>query len=346
MNFLLYILGRARRNSALRPVGRDAFIARAAAHAAAGRFHDALAGYRNLTETPRCSPVDLLIRGQLHLALNDNDDARDSFARGMGRLLESGGILQEQTPIERLIADAELMLNHGACDPAIKAIQQARALIDLLLSAEAGLVMAQDHIHSGAFTALVRLSDICLKMLARAELSRQLAGALRQRSLRGDLASWAASGKSVTDLLNKEYARLAKLSFRAPSHAETAYRLGLAARAAGRLKEAARAFDRVLAIHPHHMNSAVRLAATVSELSQDTDIKPTLRRALLVPPETMRLFANLSAAAADAQFDASAAIFGVASGDAATIRANLAFALSELGLLDDSRAPWRETVCA
>ncbi len=346
MNFLLYMLGRPRRNSTLRPEGRDALISTAAAHAAAGRLGDALSAYQKLTATPRCSPVDILIAGQLHLALDHNHDARDCFARGMGRLLESSGILQEQTPIERLLADADLMLTHGACDPATKAIQQARTLIDLLLSAEAGLALAQQDIRPVSFTALVSLSDSCLKMLARAELSRQLAGALRQRRLRGDLASWATSGKSISGLLNKEHARLAQLASRAPGHAETAYRLGLVARAAGRLKEAARAFEQVLALHPHHMNSAVRLAATRQALDPSADSAPLLRRALLIPPATLRLFADLSAAAATAQFDASAALFGAATGGIAAVRANLAFALSELGLLDESHEPWREPVCS
>lgn len=340
MNFLLYMLGRARRCTNLRPQGRESLIGTAAVHGAQGKFAEALAAYQKLTGLPGTSAVDMLIRGQLHLLVNEKNEARDCFARGMGRLLESRGAGQEQTQTERLVADAELLLSCGRYDAAIRALRQARAMIDLLLAAEAGLVLSQND-WNGAFTTLVRFSDITMRMLSRAELSRQLAGSLRRRCLSDKLASWATSGKNVDNLLNREFARLSKLAARTPAHAEASYRLALVASALGCGKEAITAFDHVLSLHPHHVSSAVRLATLLRGTSRAAEGKSILQRALFVPAATMKLFADLSTAAVEAQFDASASHFSETCGST-TPRANLALALSELGMLDESREAWRE----
>jgi hypothetical protein len=213
-------------------------------------------------------------------------------------------------------------------------------MIDLLLVAEAGLALAQGSM-KGVFAALTRFSDLTLRLLSRAELSRQVAGSLRRRQLNDKLASWATSDKSVADLLNGEFKRLSQLAAQTPAHAETAYRLALVASASGRGREAVATFGRVLTLHPHHMNSAVRLASLLRGTARDSECVPILHRALLIPASTMKLFADLSTAAGDAQFDASAALFSDAAGSG-TARANLAFALSELGMLDESRETWRE----
>lgn len=340
MNFLLYMLGRARRCTNLRPQGREALIGTAAVHGAQGKLAEALAAYRKLTELPRAGAIDMLICGQLHLVAKENDHARDCFARGISCLLESHGSTPEQTPMERLVADAELLLTYGRYDAAIRATQQARAMIDLLLAAEAGMALAQGSME-GVFAALTRFSDLTLRLLSRAELSRQVAGSLRRRHLSDKLASWATSDKSVSDLLNREFKRLSQIAAQAPAHAEISYRLALVASALGRSKDAITSFERILALHPHHMNSAVRLASLLRGTARDAECVAILSRAQLIPASTMKLFADLSTAAGETQFDASAALFSDATGGC-TARANLAFALSELGMLDESRETWRE----
>jgi tetratricopeptide (TPR) repeat protein len=160
--------------------------------------------------------------------------------------------------------------------------------------------------------------------------------------MRDDLALWATTGENIQALLENECDRLTLLAGQVPGHAEIEYRRGLIARAAGRMDQAAAAFRRVLALHPHHIPSAVRLALT----GADAD---TLRHAFHVPVGTMRLFADFAAAArAQRPFDEMTRHFCAPHTEIEknAARGNLAFALSELALLGESRDAWREPVPA
>jgi hypothetical protein len=202
------------------------------------------------------------------------------------------------------------------------------------------LLAAETPLEESPLASLISLSDLTLRLLARAQLAGHLADSLRRRSLRADLAARSTTSESLQALLATEESRLAGLARRFPSHAEVHYRLGLLASAAGRSRQAAAAFRTVLALHPHHVSSAARLAAADPSTGM-----AILRRAFFVPAETLQLFAALAAAAHDEhRFNRLVARFCAAQPqlDPTSARGNIALALSELALLDDARESWRE----
>jgi tetratricopeptide (TPR) repeat protein len=249
-----------------------------------------------------------------------------------------------------LLGAAQRKLREGRFARAIELLQRARALIDVLLSAEGGQLVAaagagQEKSGRG-LDALVRLNDSTLRLLARVHLARGVAGGLREKRLRDDLAGWATTGRNVAELLETEYRRLSGLSGRWVGHAELGYRLGLLARATGRMAEAVKAFGRVLNVHPHHVASAAML--TVSRPTMELGV---LRAAMSVHPETIKTFGSFAQTAAVddgrrlEQFVGRNSR-GTGGCQGAQVRANLAFALAELGMLDEQRAEWREEVPA
>ncbi len=370
MNFLLYMLGRAQRAAGVRPTPRQLLLSAAATHATKGRMAEALSAYGRLGGAANVTPLDLLVRGHLHLTLEHYRAAQRCFMRGSERLLSrrttpretehpspSGDRGSGRNFIEQLLSHAAGYLRRGRFVRAAELLEQARAILDVLLSAHAGLAIAEAHgddagAHPGigqvesAMVHLARLSDLCLRLLARTHLATHVSEALRERRLREDLASWAITAPCVNGLLEAECDRLSVAAVLEPDHAELHYRLGLVARAAHRLDIAAGAFRQTLRIHPHHVASAARLAATLRQLQTPADDLAILRKALDVRPETLRQFAAFADIAGHpAAFDRAADLICIGQPDPKArmaARSNLAFALSELTLLDPARAAWRE----
>jgi tetratricopeptide (TPR) repeat protein len=300
-----------------------------------------LDAYRTLADSPDAATLDILTCGHLHLICGEHLEAGLCFDQSIARL--HAAVPPAPTPLECLLAESGEWLRHGHYKKAAAALRRARARLEVLLAAESGLLLAtRQPVADSALQTLVHLGDLTLRLLARTQIARHLAGSLRQRQLRCDLAPWATSSESIQSLLDQESDRLALLARQVPGHAQTEYRLGLATRAAGRMDHAAAAFRRVLALHPHHVSSAVRLALANSDAG-------VLDKAFHVPTATMRLFADFAAAAhADRPFDEVAQRLCAprTTLEKATARGNLAFALSELALLDESRESWREPVPA
>jgi hypothetical protein len=101
-----------------------------------------------------------------------------------------------------------------------------------------------------------------------------------------------------------------------------------------------------LRLHPHHFGAAARLAATCLELGETAQVMPVLAVALAMPAELLAHYRALAHAAENpARFDRTVEKLIAESGpaaDPAALRANLALALSELGLLDRAHAHWRD----
>ena len=209
--------------------------------------------------------------------------------------------------------------------------------------------------------ALTNLGDLLLRMLARTHLASNVAAGLRERALRDDLATWATTGADVNELLRSECTLLLESTKQNPDHAEMHYRLGLVARTLGDRTTAQRAFTRVLQLHPHHVLSAARLAATLLQTDQPKAVMPLLAIAFTLPPQTLRNYQQLATTVSNSRtfdravdrlcHDLTTSNANNTSPNSAphrapanptTIRANLAFALAELGLLDDHHATWRE----
>jgi tetratricopeptide (TPR) repeat protein len=361
MNFLIHLLGRIQRADAgIRTAPRDRLLARAAANVARGDFPGALADYRQLTRVARLTPLDLLTRGHLHLVSGHDAAARRDFSRSAHRILAGGSLrrLPDLAPqsggsIGCLLSKADNSLRRGRYAQAAGFLQDACGLLDALLAAQAGLSIARpsstdaqtrENVDRASgepvLVPLARLSDILLRLLARTSLAAHLADSLRKRHLRDDLATWATTTRSVDALLESEYRRLEEVSRSMPDRAESHYRLGLIARVTGRLEPAFKAFSRTLALHPHHVASAARLAATEFQLRMSGGHGASaIAGAFRIPPETLLTFGAFARAASDpGPFDMAVERLCRSIPDD--------FALSELAILDPLRAAWREAIPA
>jgi hypothetical protein len=371
MNFLLYMLGRGCRSSpSTRPMPREVLFAQAARLAADADLPGALRLYDRLASSGR-SPMDLLIRGHLHLLTGDPRAASHDFARGAQRLLSrcddpaacaesTSADAPADTSVERLMARAHSCLQRGRFVRAADILHETRRLLDVLLSAQTALFVAELRLgkpapHHPATLApllpLARLGDIALRLLARTHLAAHLADSLRQRKLRDDLATWATTAQSIDALLASEFQRLLGATRAAPAIAEGHFRLGLIARVVSpqRLDIAHRAFSHTLALHPSHISSAALLAAGQLQRNESID-SAAIDTAFTVSPAMLKTYAAFAQASTEpAPFDTAVDLLCAdLPSDAlrTAARANLAFALSELSILDPARAAWREAVPA
>ncbi|HVX85733.1 MAG TPA: hypothetical protein VH253_13205 [Phycisphaerae bacterium] len=358
MNFVLHILGHAQRPASAWG-GRGATLAGPAltrlrsALLAGQHTHAAelLADLPAADETANLTDTALTFaRGQLNLMAGAYPEAAWCFAEGMERAMGAvDGSLEvgAGSMLENMIAAGEDALRRGNCGRAITLLSSARGLVDELLGAEAGLCVAEariaSHMRAGRVERLVplaRLGDTLLKAEARARLARSV-GALKTANDRADVA-WAVGAGRVTALLEGEFDTLSHACRRLRGHAEVHLRLGLVARALGHADAAAWALGEVLAVHPHHVSTAARLGATLVERGADSArVLGILAVAFAVPADTIRRYAELADAARDPAFDQRVERFAAGS-EGPVARANLAFALAELGLLEGPRAAWRE----
>ena len=380
MNFLLHLIGMTHRDAALRPTLRQSLMKAVCGEALAGHFAGAAQRLNKVAQNAGHGVLPLIC-AHLHLAAHDYRAAADSFSVGVARLngtenscVSEFGPMSAHTEdplpapppparegattrLERLIDSADVHLRQGRYVRAVEFFQQARTLLDTLLSAHAGMIVADARVagretpeSSKPLVALANLGDLLLRMLARTHLASNVAAGLRERSLRDDLAPWATTGSDVDGLLRSEFGFLLESTRQNPDHAETHYRLGLVARAIGDRKAAERAFARVVQLHPHHVLSAARLAATLLQIDQPDAVMPLLATVFAVPSQTLRNHERLANTVSDRRsFDRAVARLCHDLGDhpnVATVRANLAFALGEVGLLDEEHAAWRETVPA
>jgi hypothetical protein len=340
MNLLLYMLGRAFQTApALRPTPRQTALVRAAHAAARDNLTAALDIYRTLADSQVATTLDILICGHLLLIHHEPLEARLCFAEGITRLYQPG-VDDAATALERLLEEANEYLNRGNPELAAVTIRRARTLLEVLLAAESGLLLATNgHIEDTPLAVLSGLGNLTLRLLVRARFAGTLVSSLRARRLHADFAP-RMTADHLQSVLCHEESRLAELAARYPDHAEVQYRLGLVAGAAAHGGQAVGAFRTVLALHPYHVSSAVRLAAADPAVGL-----PLLRQAFAVPGETLHLFAALAHAAGDARnLDRVMNCFCAAApqGDPTAARGNIAFALSELALLTEAQQSWRE----
>ncbi len=242
MNFLLHLIGMTQRDAALRPAPRQSLTQAARREALAGNFDAAARTYGQLARTAaHHSVTEPLIRAHLHLAARDYIAAAHLFSAGVAGLngTENSCVSEsmdmfaptedpaffdvrparegDTTRLERLIDSADQDLRQGRYVRAMGLFQQARTLVDTLLSAHAGMIVADARVagrqtpeSAKPLVALANLGDLLLRMLARTHLAANVAAGLRERSLREDLATWATTGTDVDELLRSEFVLLAE----------------------------------------------------------------------------------------------------------------------------------------
>jgi tetratricopeptide (TPR) repeat protein len=334
VNFLLYMIGRGSMPMGIRPGRRELLLAAGASHAADGRYAAALDSYRTLAEGSDGNAMDELICGHLHFVMGEVDEAALCFISGAARLQEDERFPQ----IQRLLARSSAHLTRGEFKGATGVVVQARALMEALLAAEAGIMLCGGQ--ADAVRQMIHWSDLTLRLLTRIELAAHLAQALEERGLEHAIGLWAITPGYVRSLLVHEFQRLAK-KLEGQPHMEMTYRAGLLARAMGNMRAAADAFERVLGQHPYHVPSAVRLAVRAMETGGEDEAR--VRAAFLVPGETLRLFGQL-AMVAGRERGKLEGLVAHSFCDGGVDRANLSFALSELGMPEHGE--WAEAAAA
>ena len=248
-----------------------------------------------------------------------------------------------------------MLLKAGRYVRARETLEKALATVDLLMSGQAGWVVAETRAAESAphialplletLVPLVQMSDLLLRLLARTCLASNLADALRRRQLREDLAVWAAGAGEITDLLTAERTRIQESLTMHRDHAELHYHLGLICRALGDLPAAEAAFREVLAIAPYYTRAVVRLAVTLRQQGRAEEAPAVLAAGFAVTAEVLQKYYALGLATMDAKrFDRAVENLAKDTNVAlrADARANLALALAELGLLDDARREWKQ----
>jgi hypothetical protein len=347
MNFVLDILGRAHRAGVGGMRGGSGALGRVRAAVVAGEFAKAA---ELLEEAAGDAVWGLFARGQLNLMSGGYAEAAWCFSEGMERVMGAvDGSLEvgAGSALEKMIGAAEGALRQGRCGRAAGLFGRARGVVDELLAAEAGLCVAEGrlagHMRAGRVERLVplaRLGDVLLKAEARGRLAGSVAEGMEKRDRAG---AWMVGAGRVTELLEGEFEALAAAGRGLRGHAELHVRLGLVARALGRTEAAGWALGEVMRVHPHHVSTAARLGATLVERGEGSCVMAVLAVALGVSRQTVEGYDALAAAAGGDGFDEGVEVFAKESGGVVG-RANLAFALGELGLLEGTRAEWREVV--
>lgn len=201
---------------------------------------------------------------------------------------------------------------------------------------------SMQHLHD-CLQSLGTLTDSLLRYSARTRLASNLAIELRKKQLRADLAPWATGTHDVKLLLQAEYQRLSRVLAIHWNHAELRYRLGLLARAIGRPDAAERHLRGVLAVHPHYVPAAARLGSMLLTRGQSVD--DLVDQTIVISLPTLKSHYALAMKSQNtAAFDQ--AILQMEQGGTNTSdpRANIAFALGMLGLLDEELCEWKNAV--
>jgi tetratricopeptide (TPR) repeat protein len=147
------------------------------------------------------------------------------------------------------------------------------------------------------------------------------------------------------DLLHKQIERHQECLQAHPQYADVRYRYGVLLRAEGRGAEAMEQFAKAAEINPSYVQAVIRLGVTQQELGMVDEAVATFKRALEIQPKYVDLHYRLGLLYTDRrEFDQAvqhmeaAAAAAPATGE---IRAGLALALQNMGLMDRAATVWR-----
>ena len=244
-------------------------------------------------------------------------------------------------------------LINGRWEDASEAFNQAAEMNDQLLAAYVGLGVSQaaNADLPGALSSfdLAAAVEPNSTLLVREMARMQLKAALEAHARRDDDEPAADEDGSASlqsdDLLRLQMDRHAEEVARHPQHADLRYRYGVLLRAEGKLVEALEQFDAAVLINPAYVQAIIKKGVTLQDLGRMDEAIETFRLAVELEPKYVDLHYRLGLLYTDGkQFDEAvkhleqAAKFAHNNG---TIRANLALALQNMGLMDRAAATWR-----
>ncbi len=147
------------------------------------------------------------------------------------------------------------------------------------------------------------------------------------------------------DLLHKQIDRHAEEIKQNPNFADIRYRYGVMLRSEGRLGEAIEQFKAAVEINPSYVQAIIKLGITQQELGLVDDAIETFKQAIDIKPEYVDLHYRLGLLYTDRrQFEEAVEHMETAaegSPENKEVRAGLALALQNMGLMDRSAATWR-----
>ncbi len=249
-------------------------------------------------------------------------------------------------------------LTQGRWAEASEAFAQASELNDDLLTAYVGLGVAQAAggdqaaaIQSFELAGAVEPnSTLLVREMARLQLKAALGTAPPAGPLDDDPDADAPALGPVDDpqgddLLQLQLTRHAEQVRDHPGFADVRYRYGVLLRAEGRLVEALEQFDAALEINPTYTKAIIKKGLTLQDLGRIDQAIETLATALELHPKYVDLHYRLGLLYTEGRLFEQAVQHLEATSregpDNRTIRANLALALQNMGLMDRAAATWR-----
>lgn len=146
-------------------------------------------------------------------------------------------------------------------------------------------------------------------------------------------------------LLQTQINRHAEAVREQPDHADLRYRYGVLLRAEGRLGEAAEQFAAAVEQNECYIDAIIKLGITQQDLGRSDEAMACFRRGLELRPRYVDLHYRLALLHTDRrQFEEAVKHMAAADGIAADnprLRASLALALQNMGLMDRAAATWR-----
>lgn len=188
-------------------------------------------------------------------------------------------------------------------------------------------------------------STLLLAEVARLQLKAALADEFCKAFEAGDELPVAEVELDNDDLLDKQADRHAEQVHLHGDHADLRYQYGVLLRAQGRLAEAMEQFSAAVELNGSYVQAIVKLGLTQQEMGQIEQAIETFKQALDLKPQYVDLHYRLGLLYTDRrEFEQAAQHMEAAATGSPhneQVRAGLALALQNLGLMDKTAAAWR-----
>ena len=254
--------------------------------------------------------------------------------------------------LEATIKLGTQQLRCGADREAAQSFARAVELNDRLITAFVGLGVAQQACahepEAGATFDLAASLEPNSTLLFSETTRLQLATERERRA--GDSATQTAEVAAPTaqDILLEALRRHEQALYYHPNHADLHYRHGLLLRQLGETERAAEAFQAAVWINPQYTKALVKLGLCLKELGRAAEAADAFQQAMTLKTEYVDLHYQLGLLFAQrSRFDLAVEEFEQAvqgNGRNVSLRANLALALQNIGMVDRAQATWR-SIC-
>jgi tetratricopeptide (TPR) repeat protein len=188
-------------------------------------------------------------------------------------------------------------------------------------------------------------STLLMAEMARLQLKSAVADEFLKSFRAGDEMPIAEIDLDNDDLLHKQIERHAAQVAERAGYADVRYRYGVLLRSENRTGEAMEQFAKAVEINPTYVQAIIRLGICQQEVGMADEAIETFRRTLELEPTYVDLHYRLGLLYTDRRMFEDAVrhmeIAAEGAPDNEQIRASLALALQNMGLMDKAAATWR-----